>query len=324
MAPESPVLANFMSSLSWKRCTSLPVRPALNSSPSVSTSASARTFGEQKKSTERVTEATVSRSLSAPGRNFVIVRSTPFAAGAGSQHRRETNLAEDQIPPAPVENDNQEIPEEEVVCRICYDVCEERNTLKMECSCKGALRLVHEECAVKWFSMKGNKTCDVCGQEVENLPVTLLRMPSTSQGDDIPEHNQESSNSQTISGWQDIVVLVLISTLCYFFLLEQLLVHGMKTQVIGIVAPFSFTLGMLSSIFAVILAIKEYLWTYAAVEFTLVATALHLFYTTLRLHAIYAIILSAVFGFGVAIGLNSLYIRYFIWRVQVSQNPNPV
>uniref|UniRef100_A0A6N2N1L8 Uncharacterized protein n=1 Tax=Salix viminalis TaxID=40686 RepID=A0A6N2N1L8_SALVM len=214
-APDSPIMDNFKSAFSWERCTSLPVTPASNLSPYVSMPASARMPGESHKIKKGAAHPVVSRSLSVPGRNVVIVRSVSF-----STHN-------------------------------------------------------------------------------EHVP---------------------TDPSNDVAVIKDFVVLVLISTICYFFFLEQLLIHDMKTRAIIVAAPFALTLGLLSSIFAVILAIREYIWTYAALEFALVAITVHLFYSWLHVKAIYAILLSSVLGFGIAMTLNSLYIHYFAWRAQVGQN----
>ncbi|CAN0898750.1 hypothetical protein LINGRAHAP2_LOCUS19889 [Linum grandiflorum] len=134
----------------------------------------------------------IARSLSVPVNNkdgsirrmdsfFRVIPSTP-------RSKLEADIAPvDASSPSgtaeTIDDDGEDIPEEEAVCRICLvELCEGGETLKMECSCKGELALAHQECAVKWFSIKGNKTCDVCRHDVENLPVTLLRIQSRRTG----------------------------------------------------------------------------------------------------------------------------------------------
>ncbi|XP_057433879.1 uncharacterized protein LOC130726592 isoform X2 [Lotus japonicus] len=150
-----------------------------------------------------------------------------------------------------IEDASEDIPEEEAVCRICFvELGEGGNTLRMDCSCKGELALAHQDCAVKWFSIKGNKTCDVCKQDVRNLPVTLLKIsnPVTVAWQPLNVPQQREVTSYRI--WQDVPVLVLVSMLAYFCFLEELLVSDLGSRALAISLPFSCVLGILSSMIA--------------------------------------------------------------------------
>uniref|UniRef100_A0A0A9EUX1 RING-CH-type domain-containing protein n=1 Tax=Arundo donax TaxID=35708 RepID=A0A0A9EUX1_ARUDO len=188
----------------------------------------------------------------------------------------------------------------------------------MECSCKGELALAHQDCAVKWFSIKGNKICDVCKQEVQNLPVTLLRIPTQTANRRMPNAAQQRA-AQQYRFWQDIPILVMVSMLAYFCFLEQLLVTDLQSRALAISLPFSCVLGLLSSMIASTMVSKSYLWAYASFQFAIVILFAHIFYNVLRVNPVLAVLLSSFTGFGIAISTNSLLVEYLRWRARRNQ-----
>ncbi|XVE79743.1 hypothetical protein DITRI_Ditri14bG0081300 [Diplodiscus trichospermus] len=264
-----------------KRTSSLPVAHMENSNPESETSGS---LGGSVNSSRKGSMLQISRSLSVPVNNkegklrrmdsfFRVVPSTPrVKEGEISSNASMGPDAENSDP------DGEDIPEEEAVCRICLvELCEGGETLKMECCCKGELALAHKDCAVKWFTIKGNKTCDVCKQEVQNLPVTLLRIQSIARNAGTTRAFQADVQGYRV--WQEVPVLVIVSMLAYFCFLEQLLVGKMGTGAIAISLPFSCVLGLLASMTSSTMVKRRFVWVYASIQFALVVFFAHVFYS---------------------------------------------
>ncbi|XVE59110.1 hypothetical protein DITRI_Ditri05aG0019000 [Diplodiscus trichospermus] len=260
----------------------------------------------------------IARSLSVPVNNkeeklrrmdsfFRVVPSTPRVKGGEISSNASFGPDAENSDP-----DGEDIPEEDAVCRICLvDLCEGGETFKMECSCKGELALAHKDCAVKWFTIKGNKTCDVCKQEVQNLPVTLLRIQST-RARNSGRALQADANGYRI--WQEVPVLVIISMLAYFCFLEQLLVGKMGTGAIAISLPFSCLLGLLSSMTSSTMVKRRFVWVYASIQFALVVFFAHIYYSLVKIQAILSILLATFSGFGVAMSGSSIIVEVLRWR----------
>ncbi|KAK7306884.1 hypothetical protein VNO77_44844 [Canavalia gladiata] len=309
---------------STKAAHSLPVTPSANSGAE---NAHGRHLGNGSDLSKMAVNQPMTRSFSVPvnikGNNLrptdsrrlirvISARLRPTTTDGISTHTASVS----EIVP---EDASEDIPEEDAVCRICLvELGEGGNTLRMECSCKGELALAHQDCAVKWFTIKGNKTCDVCKQDVQNLPVTLLKVsnPSTATRHPLNAPAPQQGETAYYRIWQDVSVLVVVSMLAYFCFLEELLVSDLGSRALAISLPFSCVLGLLSSMIASTMVSGSYMWAYACFQFALVILFAHVFYTILNVSAILSVLLSSFTGFGISVSLNSLLMEYIRWRAR--------
>ncbi|KAH7667990.1 Zinc finger RING/FYVE/PHD-type protein [Dioscorea alata] len=85
-------------------------------------------------------------------------------------------------------------------CRICHlglqsASCESGVAIELGCSCKGDLASAHKLCAEKWFKIKGNKTCEICGSSAQN--VAGVADIQTEHTEEWNETNNNSNNTGT-------------------------------------------------------------------------------------------------------------------------------
>ncbi|XP_020548529.1 uncharacterized protein LOC105159050 [Sesamum indicum] len=312
-------LNKILFSTSTKTAQSLPATPMGNA---CSKTLQENHVDRQSKTPKPEVKQHMTRSFSVPVNvKTRSLRRTDSSGGLirviSANHRLTTveNASQEISPETESDDAGEDIPEEEAVCRICLvELGEGGETLKMECSCKGELALAHKECAVKWFSIKGNKTCDVCKQDVQNLPVTLLKLQNPPNVIRRPSAAPQQREVARYRVWHDVPVLVMVSMLAYFCFLEQLLVSDMGPRALAISLPFSCVLGLLSSMIASTMVSKSYIWAYASFQFAIVILFAHIFYAVLNVNAILSVLLSSFTGFGIAISTNSLLVEYLRWR----------
>ncbi|KAK7345581.1 hypothetical protein VNO77_16186 [Canavalia gladiata] len=323
MTPKKPFLSRTLSVITprGKRTSSLPVTPIAHSNPESLHGGNAAYTA----TVEKGLQLPIHRSRSVPvlnkegnvltkegnspvGSMFRIVPTTPRLDEKIATRAYMTSPTHDTVGN---EDSGEDIPEEEAVCRICMvELGEGADTLKLECSCKGELSLAHNECAVKWFTIKGNRTCDVCQQEVQNLPVTLLRV----QTGLAPGGRGQEAETPQYRVWQDAPILVIVNMLAYFCFLEQLLVSSMGSGAIAMSLPFSCILGLLASMTSTTMVRRNHVWVYATVQFGLVVLAGHLFYSLVHMQAVLAILLATFTGFGIVMCGASILMEIFKWR----------
>ncbi|KAH0861686.1 hypothetical protein HID58_089947, partial [Brassica napus] len=200
----------------------------------------------------------------------------------------------ESLPATPLAHSNPEI------CMV--ELGKDSEAFKMECMCKGELALAHKECTIKWFTIKGNITCDLCKQEVKNLPMTLLRVEEYPQ-DRSSKEAEHTEISEIINGWQGVPTLVM------------LLFMEMKWSAIPVALPFACIIGFLGSATSSTMAKEKYVWILATIQFSFVVLFSHVFYSRIYVkQPVSCIVLATMVGFGLTMFGTTVITMFIEWR----------
>ncbi|GAQ78213.1 Zinc finger RING-CH-type domain containing protein [Klebsormidium nitens] len=147
------------------------------------------------------------------------------------------------------ERERQPVMLDEAICRICFDQLTEGETWRLECQCKGDMALAHEQCALRWFNLRGNRLCEVCGSEVENLPVILERRREgengTTDGSGAATAGAAAADETVLPRrYRDVPMVFIAAAVAYFCFFEQMLVSQQGKDAVSVSIPASLILAV--------------------------------------------------------------------------------
>lgn len=105
-------------------------------------------------------------------------------------------------------------------CLICLDAVPAEEAFYLECNCKGDMALRHKACAVKWFSLKGNTTCDVCKHPVTNLPPLPPPPPGSPEPPPLDFSGLEEEPPTAADHVFDIIRVTWVTMICCILFLD--------------------------------------------------------------------------------------------------------
>ncbi|EPS61099.1 hypothetical protein M569_13701, partial [Genlisea aurea] len=88
------------------------------------------------------------------------------------------------------------------VCRICQLSGKEveKELIELGCGCKEELGVSHLHCAEAWFRVKGNRSCEICGEIAKSITAVSdgrRRAAESRRDDDGTERRNSSSSSSS-------------------------------------------------------------------------------------------------------------------------------